>query len=1021
MERCGKHDSRYLVETNKCCAHAGMSASLLAFESDEKWVPRIEEFNKCTGARVSLTYLDEGEDGMAEALIQDIGTSDESNSGDGIFDAYIVQGPWIPDVQGGLENLSPRITAVNEYVRYQDINPASRSTVSFNGTTRALPLDTDYIALGWRQDVFKKHGLPLTPPKTIEELADLSERLNGLDHNEDGIPDWGFCLTPQVNYFMAFVAPVYQTNLRECGYEDIDCTKGKQTGQNIFFDTDNFQPLVRLPGFEYAFKQYWRLIRSSNCQDQLPRGVKCSRKTAFPTGRCAGVISMPGTMNNLLLDGGKFAVKPRKDPNNSTNVWRAGWNLEKGEYWGRRAVFPGSRKVQQWVGGTSLVDCDQNTCPHAKDNVNYAPFFSEGGEAYALNGRQSKQTSKDVMFDLFTWLAELPITKLPLSGQYRKSQLNEKSGKVLLDDGWPQVMVDDLFNVLGEYFKDEDEGGNPVQDLLMVGFSKYMDVLDNELHDKLLLNSIENNGFFNLKQPNSSIDCEKDSEYFNRRFQDFVTNVETRYNKITDEQISGGRIGQLQRWRQSLNLPWRSPTEICIILLENVDHESFKNINCAAIVDFKQLCQSIPEAIERYEPNVCAVPGRGGIIAAIVIASVLGALLIGLLIYYGYNRLALFRRISARHERLMEETIDESLRSVSQLEFPLHLVKRADFIKEGMLQRHEIMRDQHKLLVIDSLAEVDNFMSQGNPVIFFSHQWTSFSQPDPSGSQYRSMVNALQQVAEQNEWDEHMDNIYVWVDFSCIPQTNPCTQNLAIRSLAAYASSAAVFIIVAPPCNHAELNTACDIETYQCRMWCRAEQVCHSMRNGTGRMFIAHDESHTLKPVDDDWFREALRVFDGDLTCCRLEHKGSVACDRQSLVIPILGLYGELYRASLESHKMGDSSVQESVKQFLNEIEKDQEAIFPRSFEMTHWRSQKRVTETVMLFGDLIERMKVRIEQGGEVSDKDSTTVKSSVIPSGFVRHGVTHGMATPMVNMKVETAIGKMDMEDIEFMNHKV
>ena len=55
--------------SDKCCIHAGQSASLLAFEESDMWVPRIEEFNRCTGAQVRLEYLPEGEDGMADALM----------------------------------------------------------------------------------------------------------------------------------------------------------------------------------------------------------------------------------------------------------------------------------------------------------------------------------------------------------------------------------------------------------------------------------------------------------------------------------------------------------------------------------------------------------------------------------------------------------------------------------------------------------------------------------------------------------------------------------------------------------------------------------------------------------------------------------------------------------------------------------------------------------------------------------------------------------------------------------------
>lgn len=74
----------------------------------------------------------------------------QGSAGAGIYDAYIVQAPWLPPIVDGLVNLSPRITATPE-INWLDVNPESRQSVSFNGTVRALPLDTDYIAFGWRQ------------------------------------------------------------------------------------------------------------------------------------------------------------------------------------------------------------------------------------------------------------------------------------------------------------------------------------------------------------------------------------------------------------------------------------------------------------------------------------------------------------------------------------------------------------------------------------------------------------------------------------------------------------------------------------------------------------------------------------------------------------------------------------------------------------------------------------------------------------------------------------------------------
>lgn len=59
---------------------------------------------------------------------------------------------------------------------------------------------------------------------------------------------------------------------------------------------------------------YTRFVMASACQEQAHSDLweKCDRKTAFPTGRCAGVISMPGTLTNLLKEGGKYAPPPEK-------------------------------------------------------------------------------------------------------------------------------------------------------------------------------------------------------------------------------------------------------------------------------------------------------------------------------------------------------------------------------------------------------------------------------------------------------------------------------------------------------------------------------------------------------------------------------------------------------------------------------------------------------------------------------------------------------------------------------------
>jgi len=60
---------------------------------------------------------------------------------------------------------------------------------------------------------------------------------------------------------------------------------------------------------------------------------------------------------------------------------------------------------------------------------------------------------------------------------------------------------------------------------------------------------------------------------------------------------------------------------------------------------------------------------------------------------------------------------------------------------------------------------------------------------------------------------------------------------------------------------------------------------------------VDHTESEARK-VDAAWLDDALHVFKGDATCCQLKHDfGGVSgrpCDRELLVRPFLGLYGDV-------------------------------------------------------------------------------------------------------------------------------
>eukprot|EP00586_Coscinodiscus_wailesii_P004455 CAMPEP_0172487068 /NCGR_PEP_ID=MMETSP1066-20121228/15930_1 /TAXON_ID=671091 /ORGANISM="Coscinodiscus wailesii, Strain CCMP2513" /LENGTH=1142 /DNA_ID=CAMNT_0013253441 /DNA_START=382 /DNA_END=3810 /DNA_ORIENTATION=+ len=441
-------------------------------------------------------------------------------------------------------------------------------------------------------------------------------------------------------------------------------------------------------------------------------------------------------------------------------------------------------------------------------------------------------------------------------------------------------------------------------------------------------------------------------------------------------------------------------------------------IGANRVPDIDGNCVCAPNTVEMG--NDCAEPSQTTALALTIVGSILGALVIGFLIVFTVRRVRAIRKLQRDHERKMLITLDEAMRSTINLDYPLHLVRAKTFLNGGRLRRHELMRDEYKLFVLDTMSDVDRFIEEGKLVVFFSHQWTAFDAPDHTGEQFKSMIKALQAIATIKGYHD-LEDVWVWVDYSCIPQSNSSTQALAIRSLAPYASSACAFIVVAPPCQHKDLPTTCDMATYQRRMWCRAEQVCYLMRNGPDNMYIATgDEEEPFKKVDEEWFREALLVFHGELTCCRLEHKGMQSCDRQSIVVPILGLYGELYRATEEMLRReisGDTEtgfINESVRMFMKEIEANQEEIFPRTFEFVTWRKKKKVIETTLLFGDLVERMRAHVDAGedavvstrvfaddGPASDTIKKADPKKRRSSEFLRSSVVHGNVTEPQNRR--------------------
>eukprot|EP00966_Prymnesium_polylepis_P325524 7381506-Prymnesium_polylepis.1 len=198
------------------------------------------------------------------------------------------------------------------------------------------------------------------------------------------------------------------------------------------------------------------------------------------------------------------------------------------------------------------------------------------------------------------------------------------------------------------------------------------------------------------------------------------------------------------------------------------------------------------------------------------------------------------------------------------------------------------MREAGKLLMFDSHEELVT-ATQNAPVVFLSHQvmacpqpsvfpprrthnhrrdrcpwqWLAFDEPDPNNDHFLAAIEGIRLLCEHEELDP--DALLVWFEcafcrysiftlaaavasakcaptcrvhgccsYSSIPQKNMHTQQLAIDSLAIYASCCKYFIIIAPEAIHADSAIVCNAETYSKRGWCRLEQWARLTVGRTG-------------------------------------------------------------------------------------------------------------------------------------------------------------------------------------------
>jgi len=249
----------------------------------------------------------------------------------------------------------------------------------------------------------------------------------------------------------------------------------------------------------------------------------------------------------------------------------------------------------------------------------------------------------------------------------------------------------------------------------------------------------------------------------------------------------------------------------------------------------------------------------------------------------------------AAHLAALRKQVDASVDSAGTLSFGMVLVNAADFLGHKKFIPFEELRDAAQLKVLDTISAAEDF-AEYRIIVFFSHQWLAWDTPDPDGVHYRCIEGALNQIAAQSKMK--LKELWVWLDYSCMPQQNPTTLSLAVSDLSEVAALASYFVVVTPTTIHCDTHLICDTASYQSRGWCRLEQFSYVCTGKTESMLISTgDGTEAFEPYvsqPGEWKRQALWVLQGQFTCCQRtsNHKtGDMPCDKDKLKPAILRMY----------------------------------------------------------------------------------------------------------------------------------
>ena len=185
--------------------------------------------------------------------------------------------------------------------------------------------------------------------------------------------------------------------------------------------------------------------------------------------------------------------------------------------------------------------------------------------------------------------------------------------------------------------------------------------------------------------------------------------------------------------------------------------------------------------------------------------------------------------------------------------FPMMVLPIERALQLETMPKHEIVQD-----------ELVEWTPGLGSVVFFSHTWLGFKEPDPCGVKWQLAKKILRKAlagtlevsphwsvelifgklkVTAKEVQRTLSNGYVWCDYASVPQADAEAQGRAIASLASYVADSTYFICLAGPWTHADNGSIRDVRAWADRGWCRLENLANAMGTGKRQLIVAESSS----------------------------------------------------------------------------------------------------------------------------------------------------------------------------------